>query len=256
MTTVGYGDKAPKHPISKAFSVIWILIGITIISIFTGALTNEITSAANPPDPDMHGKHVGVLQYRTFDASFVAHRGGIIEETQGTTEAENIADIKRLLSSGEVSGIFLDKYTYMHVVTYARHGKGSSEQTDVDISTFFLHDTNKVKVDYEGETMAYGVLVREEEDYQYFEEFIKHNQAVFDTCSLLGLNKKEEELNTDEHDIFHPDTGVFFEFLYGCVGVICGIFIFGFIFEVIRYTRKRDAKSANLQKSASTPGQP
>ena len=59
MTTVGYGDKCPKFIASRIFSIIWILIGITIIGIFTATLTNAIMGALNPADPDMHGKNVG-----------------------------------------------------------------------------------------------------------------------------------------------------------------------------------------------------
>ena len=34
MTTVGYGDKAPKRIMGRLFAVVWILIGITITSMY------------------------------------------------------------------------------------------------------------------------------------------------------------------------------------------------------------------------------
>ena len=241
MTTVGYGDKIPKNMLSRMFSVVWILVGVTIVAIFTGALTNEITSAANPGDPDMHGKNVGVLKYRTFDASFVAKHGGIVKESKGVTEKDNIADIKRMLSTGQVDGIFLDMYTYMHTVTYARSLRGAAKQEDTDVAHFFLDQTYRVKWSFEGERMAYGILVEREEDYKYFEEFVKHNQAVYETCALLKLNEMEEEVD-DHHDIFSPSGGIFYDFLYGCLGLIVVIVVFGVVFEYVNYTRTKDLK--------------
>jgi len=224
------------------FSVLWILVGVTIVAIFTGALTNEITSAANPGIPDMHGKNVGVLKYRTFDASFVAKHGGIVKETKGITEKDNIADIKRLLSTGEVDGIFLDMYTYMHTVTYARSIKGGNKPEDNDVAEFFLDKTYRVKWTFEGERMAYGILVEEPDDYEFFEEFVKHNQAIYETCSLLRLNEMEEQAEGD-HDIFSPSGGIFYDFLYGCLGLILVIVVFGLVFEYVRYSKRKDLKA-------------
>lgn len=76
MTTVGYGDKVPKSVFGRIFSVIWILIGITIIAIFTASLTTEIMKARSPDTPDMNGKRVGVLKHRLHDAIMIAQHGG------------------------------------------------------------------------------------------------------------------------------------------------------------------------------------
>ena len=245
MTTVGYGDKIPKFIGARLFSVIWILIGVTIVAIFTGSLTNEIMSAANPPDPKMHGKNVGVLRYRTFDASFVAKHGGMITETQGLTETDNIIDLTRLLLLKKVNGIFLDKFTYMHTVALFRKMIKNKNADHVNVARFFLDDTYNVKWNFEGERMAYGVLVREEDDYQYFNEFVKHNQGVYETCALLQLNEMDEPSEHD-HDIFSTDGDVFFEFLYGCIGVIGVIIVFGCVFE---WVRQRRAKGSDTVQS-------
>lgn len=41
-----YGDRAPKSLQGRAFAVIWILIGICIISIFTATLTTSLTTVS------------------------------------------------------------------------------------------------------------------------------------------------------------------------------------------------------------------
>ena len=234
MTTVGYGDKSPKFFISRLWSIIWILVGITICSIFTASLTNEITSASNAPDPTMHGKTIGVLKYRTFDAYFVAKHGGRIKETKGLSEDENIREIKKMLSSGSVDGIFMDKYTYMHAYAKLKNSNPSSPAGE-----FFLKETYRTKVTFEGETMAYGILVREEEDYNFFEEYIWNNQIVYETCALLHLNEEDGRAE-DVHDIFSTEDkdGLFFGFLYVCVGIIAGILLVGSVFEIIRTSKK------------------
>ena len=42
MTTVGYGDKAPKRIPGRLFAVVWILVGITITSMYIGGLAGMV----------------------------------------------------------------------------------------------------------------------------------------------------------------------------------------------------------------------
>ena len=84
MTTVGYGDKATKSKLGRLFSVIWILIGITIFSLLTASLTNIITEANKEETPMMLGQSVGVLKGRTYDAELVTKNGGILDEVAST----------------------------------------------------------------------------------------------------------------------------------------------------------------------------
>ena len=41
-----YGDKSPKSYIARIFAVLWILLGITIFSMFTASLTNRLHRAS------------------------------------------------------------------------------------------------------------------------------------------------------------------------------------------------------------------
>ena len=78
MTTVGYGDKAPKSYVARVFSIVWILFGITIFSMLTASLTTVIESSTTKPSTDMTGKQVGALRSRPYDAAVVAKHGGIL----------------------------------------------------------------------------------------------------------------------------------------------------------------------------------
>ncbi|MDP2803725.1 MAG: transporter substrate-binding domain-containing protein [Phreatobacter sp.] len=44
MTTVGYGDKTPKSTYARFLTVVWMFIGIVVISIFSGTVTAKLTA--------------------------------------------------------------------------------------------------------------------------------------------------------------------------------------------------------------------
>ena len=56
MTTVGFGDKVPRSNIGRLYAVFWILLGISLCSMFTATLTSEIIHARLPANTEMRGK--------------------------------------------------------------------------------------------------------------------------------------------------------------------------------------------------------
>jgi polar amino acid transport system substrate-binding protein len=44
MTTVGYGDKAPKTPIGRFIAVLWMLGGLALISLLSTSLVARMTA--------------------------------------------------------------------------------------------------------------------------------------------------------------------------------------------------------------------
>ena len=61
MTTVGYGDRTPKSILGRIFCMIWILLGITLISTFTGLVSSAIqTSTAE--EFTLRGSVVGAIK--------------------------------------------------------------------------------------------------------------------------------------------------------------------------------------------------
>ena len=81
MTTVGYGDKAPKSIAGRIFSIIWILSGIVIFSVISGEITRIIMEASAVETRSMAGEWVGVLSNRQYDQSLIARNGGTIVHT-------------------------------------------------------------------------------------------------------------------------------------------------------------------------------
>lgn len=48
MTTVGYGDRSPKSVYARFFCVIWIILGLIMISLFTGLISSALSASATP----------------------------------------------------------------------------------------------------------------------------------------------------------------------------------------------------------------
>ena len=49
MTTVGYGDKTPTRFLGRIFAVIWIFMGITITSMYIGAMAGKFLFHSKTP---------------------------------------------------------------------------------------------------------------------------------------------------------------------------------------------------------------
>ncbi|XP_065653997.1 uncharacterized protein LOC100209825 isoform X3 [Hydra vulgaris] len=60
MTTVGYGDRSPKSTCARAFCIIWILMGIMLISLFTGLVSAALLASATPVF-NVAGASIGAL---------------------------------------------------------------------------------------------------------------------------------------------------------------------------------------------------
>ena len=57
MATVGYGDKVPKHPISRILSILWIIFGLSLVALITTVVWTSITA-----DYVTKNKDIAVMQ--------------------------------------------------------------------------------------------------------------------------------------------------------------------------------------------------
>lgn len=71
MTTVGYGDKAPRTPAGRVIAVVWMFAAILIISTFTGMISSSLTegrlSGAIRGQDDLAGARVGSISGAASD---------------------------------------------------------------------------------------------------------------------------------------------------------------------------------------------
>ena len=58
-----YGDRSPKAIPARVFAIVWILIGLVIISITTGVIATSLTAITLSTDLQLYGAKVRVLHY-------------------------------------------------------------------------------------------------------------------------------------------------------------------------------------------------
>ena len=234
MTTVGYRDKSPRSYFGRVFSILWILIGITICSLFTAALTNQINSIKDVAVPGFTGKMVYALKDRLHDALIIASHGGILKTaaehhdycTDKSAKAVHNCIIKKLireLKSKKIDGFIIDSNTYHHFI-------------HENISRLVQFDKTEI-VSY-AEKRYYGMLLKQHD--KYFRNFIDDNWLQLEACDMFTMNAKIEEKGEGNTDCFAPEGGHFYPFLCCALGIIAGIIVAGVIFEVKRkyFTKK------------------
>ncbi|XP_066912699.1 uncharacterized protein [Clytia hemisphaerica] len=107
MTTVGYGDKSPLTFLGRTFAVFWIVIGITITSLYVATLTSVLTMELSGERPlIISGKNVGVLSNPVHTMRAVKlHRGIPIRYA-------SFEDMMRALKKGNIEAFAIDDMTY------------------------------------------------------------------------------------------------------------------------------------------------
>lgn len=113
MTTVGYGDKAPRTPAGKAVALIWMFAAIILISTFTGMIASSLTAgrlegAISGPD-DLHSVMVGSINDTASDEWLTAER--IDFSSYHDVEAGLAA-----LSDGEIDAFVYDEPLLRYLV--------------------------------------------------------------------------------------------------------------------------------------------
>jgi ABC-type amino acid transport substrate-binding protein len=72
MTTVGYGDKTPLSSLGRLITFFWMLVGVLIIALFTGAVASDITRAEMRENitsfSDLTKYHVGCIEGSRMDS--------------------------------------------------------------------------------------------------------------------------------------------------------------------------------------------
>ncbi|XP_046847694.1 uncharacterized protein LOC124441289 [Xenia sp. Carnegie-2017] len=226
MTTVGYGDRAPRFFIGRVFCIIWILIGMSIIAIFTAMVTASL--------------------YASIQYQLIIH--GSVMGTVGASQEEMIgtgmnANVKRFKTPNEVIETLVEK----------------SELDMVIMDSYllsFYHEIIKEKPvrikDHLEQPINYGfVLSKGSENFtQCFRAYVKnYPQKIFKSIrdNIHPLKNPTDE--TSEELLASQDLlreGTFKKILGIMAGVIGAIFIAGIVWEFI--ISKFLYKNANNQK--------
>ena len=226
MTTVGYGDKAPKSRPGRIFSIFWILAGITICSMFTASLTTEIAKATAPVNHKISGQVVGGLKHRLLDAATIAEQGGIIRGIEYNDFVSGIKQLIKLLHQGNITGFLVDTQTYYYFYNIMERENNTDEQ----LQTTAMIRTEKM---YGSEKLYFGALMKYKSHFEYFKNYVTDNKLQLKSCYHFGINTKQPNSARDGY-ILDPDGGLFYPFLYSTLGTFGVIGIFGVIYEIRR----------------------
>ena len=230
MTTVGYGDKVPKSVAARLFSVFWIFVGITTFSLVTALMSSEITKANTSTESNMNGAKVGALRYHLHDAMVIEHHGGIMVDVECANATDGITEMIKRLQRKEIDGFVLDRYVLL--VFYDLFADDTRYKDDI---AFLKRNAVRTAV-FIPTKHFYGVLTRDEEDFEFLSHFARYNRDVFNTCNGLLINslashQKQEEI---ENPLFSTSGEVFWPAFLTAIGSIVFISIFGIIYELRR----------------------
>ena len=232
MTTVGYGDKAPKSIAARIFSIIWIIVGITTFSIVTAMLTSEIfrANSIDPPRLRMVDARVGVVRDHMYEAILISNHGGILVEVERENITDGIHKLVALLHLSDIDGFVLDGYELM--LFFHQYKEHPVYKDDIQYIRSHTLVTEVEHIDQ----LSYGVLVKDEEDYQFLSGFVLSNRDVIDSCTSLYLNNYSRKVQVKQYQketsMFSVEGALFWPSFVACAIFIFLIFVCGATYEL------------------------
>ena len=250
MTTVGYGDSVPKTICARIFTVMWIMMGIIALSALTATFANQMHEARHPPTPTMTGKAIGAMRHRTFEGAIIAEGGGVLVDVEDNNDDNynynynSIFQLIRLLRRGKIDGFVLDRYTYIILCTYMDSKQEYNPKYSEDVK-YMKTRTIQTEKKYNGQKLSLGVLVRDDDVYNYFAEFILGNGILINVCCALmindiQINKGVQVRHMEKEEIFSINSGLFWPTFIVATGVLVFICCFGLLYEIQRRQRKNE----------------
>lgn len=238
MTTVGYGDKTPKTFFGRLYSIIWILIGITMVAVFTATLTNAIMNSGNAAvSIDMTGKQVGILKNRLHDAVMVAQHEGIAHQIDFNDTVHGIRDLLEHLREKTFDGILISRSTYFYfyrtIIETDKYKHLPKEIEDINLI--------RVKKSFKDNQLAVGMLVKNKSDFEYFKKYYQSNWFQIQSCYLYSMNYKDKKFDVAKFDSLE---GLFYPFFYWTIGILGVIVACGSVYELINYFLCKSEKAS------------
>ncbi|EDO35761.1 predicted protein [Nematostella vectensis] len=208
MTTVGYGDKAPKTLPGRMFCFLWIIVGINIIAIFTALVTASV-SASTRPYFNILGAKIGAVN------GSEEYRFGVSMNLDMIAFPSPVKITSALEVDKEIDGMLIDNYsltrfsqlskkirlemTFNHAINYGMVIPSGSPRTEQCVRSFMKNYHHEIFDDLiakqlkplppqEGES-SYGMKAAGQLFYQekLFNKVIMVGGGVVGALVLIGL---------------------------------------------------------------------
>ncbi|XP_077980117.1 uncharacterized protein LOC144435396 [Glandiceps talaboti] len=227
MTTVGYGDRSPRSIQARLFGIMWIIVGIAILSVFTAIVTTEMMAESS-----------FVLQYNMEGMTLAVLNGTeqhrlVVDSGAEVYLFNSHEQMYQEVSSDNYDGFVLDQYS-------------ASVQTDV-INKYGLGVAK-----FLNNPMHHGILVKNMNgnDIDCFREYLfLHRNQIFDKLKndLHSIKPFSFVMLVGPEPLFHNQTITLI--LYTMAGWVC-IVLIGIIWEFVywRPMHRRKGKKEKKKK--------
>ena len=188
----------------------------------------------------MTGKNVAVLHFRDYDAYVVAQNdGNVVRNIDNYRFNDDVIESIRRLRRGEVDGIAMDKWTLAAIPFLKKEKeKESISEDQVKEIDFLMTRCRAERMNYNGERLTYGMLVRSKEHYDYLAPFMKSNRILV-SIEDAGDWTMEKIRDLDKHWKIERGSGILFSIkgryfqatMISIGALIVAVLCFGICFE-------------------------
>ena len=118
-------------------------------------------------------------------------------------------------------------------MTYQSFSHNVQENPDYAMAAKMVENIHVVRteLEYKGEKVVTGMLVKEKVDYEFFRRYFDNNWLQIQACNSFDLNSKDEMIEYNEPSHFE---GLFYPFFYGTLIVMSVMAIVGAVYEGCR----------------------
>ncbi|KAK3750413.1 hypothetical protein QZH41_016975, partial [Actinostola sp. cb2023] len=234
MTTVGYGDRAPRSVLARTFAFVWVLIGLVIISIFTATVTTSLTAISLSNDIKLYGSDVVALKNTEEQRLGVKSNAKVQEKV-------NVQQLKdAVLNDQGITGALLDSY----------------------VAGFWAHDDENAIL--KDENLRVGTVIDHQFAYGFVVDGVLTDES-FVKCLRQKLNRMETDITSiiqrraktmeepgksaaeeKTSNLFDANSPIFQKAIYTCLGLVAALTVCGLIWE-FAYWRPRQPKEAKTE---------
>lgn len=237
MTTVGYGDKAPRSLFGRLFAIFWITIGVSISGIFTASLSSSLTSAVVHEETKIDGLNVGVLKptLLVYEDNIVYREGGTV------TSFEDMESMMDALKRKEIDGILIDSFILQH---------NWEAFKEADLSLQLSYDIRNSKT-------GIGLMFsgkKWEKWATFLRGFFTENQDAESRFLKEAIDRSKQKLTIDpkseqkHQSIF--SSHYLFKAIIMAIGVSCALsFLIGTLFDCLKNAYKARKRKVLLTAS-------